>query len=110
MAVGQIPREFFFRGAAFAAQVGLELQDGAAQQRIDPAVDLGNAPLEVDIPALGPEPIHDEAVEQGADFLMTGARGEFGDHRGAFVLRQHIGLPVTGVPRRRLSLADNASV
>lgn len=65
LAVGQIPREFFFRGAAFAAQVGLELQDGAAQQGIDPAVDFGDAPLEVDVSALRPEPIHDEAVEAG---------------------------------------------
>ena len=68
-------------------------------------MDLGDAPLEVDVPAIGPEPIHDETVEQGADFLVTGARGKFGDHCGAFVLRQHIGLPVTGMPRRRLSLA-----
>lgn len=109
LAVGQIPREFFFRGAAFAAQVGFELQDGAAQQGIDPAVDFGDAPLEVDVPTLRPEPIHDEAVEQGTDFLVTGARGEFRDHRGAFVLRQHVGLPVS-MPRRRPTLAGNASV
>ena len=96
LTVGQIPREFFFRGAAFAAQVGLELQDGAAQQGIDPPVDFGDAPLEVDVPALRPEPIHDEAVEQGADFLVTGARGEFRDHRGAFVLRQHGRRPSPG--------------
>ena len=64
---------------------------------------FGRRLLEVDVPTVGAEPADEKPMQQRADLLVTGTRGELGNQRVSFFRRQHARVPegVSGGPARR---------
>ena len=82
----QIARQPSFGFAAFAPQVGFELDDGPSEKGVDSSVHFGNRLLEIDLPARGAQPFDEQSVEQSAHFLVAGPGSQLGNR---FVQRFH---------------------
>ena len=89
LAFREVSRQSFFGVPAFAVQIGLQLEHGAAEQGVDAAMHFGHRLLEVDVAAVGAEPINQQAMQQGADLFVAGAGGQFRNQFGPFFGCQH---------------------
>ena len=74
--LGEVSRELLLGVGEFAGEVGLDLDDRAPDERIDPAANLGDALLEADVRRMGAEPIGEDAMQQDAHGLVAGLGGE----------------------------------
>ena len=77
LSLKEIPPQPFLGVVAFPPKVGFQFEHGAAEQGVDPTVNLGCRLLEIDVIAVGTEPVDEKAVQMNADFLVTGTASEF---------------------------------
>lgn len=96
LALGEIARELRLGRAPLAAQIGLDLEERAPEQRIDPprahlAHDLvADGLLEEDLVGARAEPLGEELEQEAADLLVTRARRQFADDvRERFFRQRH---------------------
>ncbi|MCX6020995.1 MAG: hypothetical protein NTZ05_04545 [Chloroflexi bacterium] len=77
LTVAEIAFKFFFRIAALTAQVPLELEHRPAPEGVNTASHFRNRQFKANVLAAGPQSLHQQVINQAADFFVTGPAAEF---------------------------------
>lgn len=80
LAVGQIVLELPLRVRTFALEIGFELEDRSAEQRVETAVHFRQGLLEINISRRGAEVVDQEAMDFASYLLVAWPGNQLRDH------------------------------